>query len=323
MAARGAAALLAYLRWVPRLSEPLTLLITTAAVGGIAVVQWRTRLDLAIVPLYILTVAAATYHATLRVGLAMALCAAASAAAIEAATASTPYSLLAVIVGSLAMSLALVVTVLLANTLSEVVSRLERRAVVDPLTGLMSRSALLDAVHRAWSRAVRDGAAMTFAYFDVDGLKECNDDHGHSAGDEVLAAFGEATLRHARDYDLAGRMGGDEFLMVVPETGHDEVRRIAARVADAFRVSMPDFGRIGVSVGVVTARAGDGFAMEDMIRIADSLMYRAKRGGGNTLIGRDLVDHPDVPAITIDLTPQPLIQARSVFPPKTITPMSG
>jgi diguanylate cyclase (GGDEF)-like protein len=297
---------------VPRLAESLTLLITTAAVAGIAVLQWRTALDLAIFPLYILTVAGATYHATLRVGLAMALCAAVSAAAIEAATASATHSLLTVIVGSLSMSLALVLTVLLAHTLSDVVSRLERQAVVDPLTGLMSRSALLDAVHRSWSRAARDGAPMTFAYFDVDGLKECNDDHGHSAGDEVLAAFGEATLRHARDYDLAGRMGGDEFLMVVPETGHDEVRRIAARIADAFKVSMPDFGRIGVSVGVVTARAGDGFAMEDMIRIADSLMYRAKRGGGNTLIGRDLVDHPDVPAITIDLTPQPQSTARGV-----------
>jgi diguanylate cyclase (GGDEF)-like protein len=156
----------------------------------------------------------------------------------------------------------------------------ERQALVDGLTGLANRRAASDALHAEAARAERLGTALSVVLADLDGFKDVNDAHGHAVGDAVLRAFAEVLRETLRESDLAGRWGGEEFLLLLP--GADEEG--AAQLAERVRIAVAERGIPGVPGLRVTASFGVAeYAgetnTEELVAAADGALYRAKRAG--------------------------------------------
>lgn len=154
--------------------------------------------------------------------------------------------------------------------------RLERAANVDGLTGLATRARFFDLAH------VQFAAGATAAlYIDLDGFKAVNDDHGHAAGDDVLAGVAERLAAAVGEGVLLGRLGGDEFAALCPPGAPpDEPARLAAAVVDALRSPLDVGGvrvQVGASVGV--ARRRDGESLPRLLERADAALLAMKAAG--------------------------------------------
>ena len=157
----------------------------------------------------------------------------------------------------------------------------------DPLTGLGNRGATLAELQSRFELSRRHGRPISVIMCDLDHFKEINDQHGHGAGDIVLAGFGERVRQNLRGTDLAGRIGGEEFLLVLPETEADGALLLAERL----RVSLSDTPHI-LPVGPIRVTCSLGVAQwiqEDrdagaLLGRADEALYAAKRGGRNKVV---------------------------------------
>jgi len=164
------------------------------------------------------------------------------------------------------------------------VSELRRLATTDQLTGLGNRAHFIDSAEAELRRADRFNRDLVVLMIDVDFFKRINDRHGHAAGDEALRVFSRVLRKETRTVDLLGRLGGEEFAVVFPETGIEAGLHVAERLRAAaeqasfvFHHSVP----IGftVSIGVSLLRAGD--SLDSLMARADDALYRAKHGGRN------------------------------------------
>ena len=142
-----------------------------------------------------------------------------------------------------------------------------RSAHTDALTGLGNRRALDEALVSAVARAERTGSGLALVYFDLIGLKAVNDHRGHHAGDETLQAFARALAGSARASDLSYRVGGDEFVVLMPETGPDDVTALIDRIVAA---GAPPFS--WGSTNTLT----DGVDAERLVRVADLRMLSSR-----------------------------------------------
>lgn len=152
--------------------------------------------------------------------------------------------------------------------------QLEVRAAHDGLTGCLNHTALIAGLELEVTRAHREGRSLGFVMMDLDDFKAANDTHGHVAGDELLAAVGAELTKIIRPYDLVGRVGGDEFAIVVPNTEEDEVRRLADRVCRKLAAVGSPLG-VACSVGVAVLLPGDD--PRTLRQRADEALYVAKR----------------------------------------------
>jgi diguanylate cyclase (GGDEF)-like protein/PAS domain S-box-containing protein len=154
--------------------------------------------------------------------------------------------------------------------------RLARQASIDPLTGLANRRRIEDRLTRSLDRLNRVEGAVAVLFCDLDLFKAVNDEYGHAGGDEVLREIGQRLLRVVRPGDLVGRIGGDEFAVILD--GDARAEDVARRVVEA--VSRPlafrgGWVRVGVSVGIASA-SEPGRTAGELLAEADAAMYRAK-----------------------------------------------
>jgi diguanylate cyclase (GGDEF)-like protein/PAS domain S-box-containing protein len=162
---------------------------------------------------------------------------------------------------------------------------LERQARTDSLTGANNRRHFLELAEAEINRAGRYGSALSVLMIDVDFFKAVNDTHGHAAGDLVLCRLTDICRAGLRETDPIGRMGGEEFAVLLPETdlagGVDVAERLRAKIA-ATSVAQPQGPplRFTVSIGVATFKDRDG-SLDGLLRAADDALYKAKRGGRN------------------------------------------
>jgi diguanylate cyclase (GGDEF)-like protein len=160
----------------------------------------------------------------------------------------------------------------------------ERQALVDGLTGIANRRQCEDAMTHEIARAERLGSTLTLVLADLDDFKAVNDAHGHAVGDDVLRKFAAALRSTVRDSDLAGRWGGEEFLLLLPGADATGGALLADRVREAFS-ERAFAGRDGepvtvtCSFGVAQHRAGGD--ERELFASADRALYRAKRAGKN------------------------------------------
>jgi two-component system, cell cycle response regulator len=152
----------------------------------------------------------------------------------------------------------------------------------DPLTGLANRASALGELQNRFGLSLRYDRPLSVVVGDLDHFKRVNDTYGHGAGDMVLRTFGERLMATLREADLAGRIGGEEFLMVLPETDLVGARPFAERLRRAIAsvpVPLPSGGiTITCSLGIAERIATDGDAGQLLAR-ADAALYRAKAGG--------------------------------------------
>ncbi|HLH11920.1 MAG TPA: PleD family two-component system response regulator [Methylovirgula sp.] len=158
-------------------------------------------------------------------------------------------------------------------------------AVVDPLTGLNNRRYFETHLSALVGQAADRGRPLSLMVLDIDHFKEVNDTYGHEAGDRVLRGFAERVRRVIRVPDLVCRLGGEEFVIVMPDTHLDVATKIAERVrAEVERerfVVAEDGSRIAVTVSIGLAERGHDGEPEGLFRRADRALYRAKSSGRN------------------------------------------
>jgi len=168
--------------------------------------------------------------------------------------------------------------------LAEANATITRVAATDYLTGLANRRCFYESLEKAVSLARRHGYPVALVSFDLDGLKRVNDSAGHEAGDEVLVSFADLLAALCRAEDLPGRLGGDEFSLLLP--GDDLVggRGLAERVLAAVR-SCEALAQRGVTVSGGAAQWMPDELPDDLLRRADEALYAAKRCGGGAVAG--------------------------------------
>jgi diguanylate cyclase (GGDEF)-like protein len=160
-------------------------------------------------------------------------------------------------------------------------------ATRDALTGLNNRRHFMSVLDGAWERAEREDKNLSMLMIDVDWFKKFNDVHGHLVGDEVLRKVARVTLANLRGTDIVARFGGEEFVVVMPETGLEDASKLAEQLRMAIEATSfvvahePDIPmRLTISVGVAS-RGPDLRGPEDLIRQADRFLYVAKARGRN------------------------------------------
>jgi diguanylate cyclase (GGDEF)-like protein len=174
------------------------------------------------------------------------------------------------------------------------------RARHDPLTGLLNRRGFLEMARLELERSQRYGRPLTLAYLDCDDFKIVNDTHGHDAGDRLLHSTGRVLREGLRALDVPARMGGDEFVVLLPETAAPEARETLERLVGKLRTQLTAEGWVlTFSIGAVTL-ATPTCSVEEMLQAADRAMYRAKGRGKacieHEVIGpRDASGHDGVP----------------------------
>jgi diguanylate cyclase (GGDEF)-like protein len=160
----------------------------------------------------------------------------------------------------------------------------QRQAITDDLTGLVNRRRFIDALQSEIERALRFGSKLTVVLADLDDFKRVNDAFGHHAGDEVLRSFADLVRSHVRDVDVPGRIGGEEFAILLPETGSADAVSVAERMRHSLSlvsilVADDQTVRVTSSFGVAEFAAGQ--SGDDLMKEADAALYRAKAKGKN------------------------------------------
>lgn len=156
--------------------------------------------------------------------------------------------------------------------------RLREQISVDELTGILNRRGILSALERETNRLSRDGTPMGILLIDVDDFKRINDTHGHSVGDHVLRDIGRVLAQSIRSTDAAGRLGGDEFLVVLADVDEAQAQQVAARIrADIERIAVGESGmNASASIGIAVTHAPHA-SSNGLLDDADRSMYREKR----------------------------------------------
>jgi two-component system, cell cycle response regulator len=175
----------------------------------------------------------------------------------------------------------------LQQQLIEARDALEIQATRDGLTGLYNRRTVLNRLESELMRCCREGRPIGLALIDLDHFKNVNDTWGHLAGDAVLRQACARVEEIVRPYDLVGRYGGEEFIVVVPGAGREQMLRIGERVR-ACVADGPmtiDSGEIQVTCSIGVASMVDVASGNVIIGAADEALYRAKDGGRNRVVG--------------------------------------
>lgn len=162
--------------------------------------------------------------------------------------------------------------------LTERVQRLEQLAMIDPLTGLLNRRGLEEAVTREEGRARRYGTSIAAALIDVDSLKDINDRYGHAAGDALLQAMGASLRAHARASDSVARYGGDEFVVLLPDADRSGAVAFIERVRNAVQsVRLADDVAVALRFSAGVASRAETGSLHDTIALADHRLVAAKQ----------------------------------------------
>ncbi len=172
----------------------------------------------------------------------------------------------------------------LTRETEKLTSQLRQEAVIDPLTGLMNRRGWKDAAERELAGARRDGTPLTLAMIDLDHLKEVNDAHGHDEGDRALCDVADLLRASLRASDVLGRIGGDEFVALMPDAQDDRAVEAVGRAQSGASE------RARFSAGVAPWDGKE--SLEELVRRADVALYAAKVAGGGRIetAGRSLED---------------------------------
>jgi diguanylate cyclase (GGDEF)-like protein len=181
-------------------------------------------------------------------------------------------------------SATLTLTILLANIILSIVVDLHRRLIdqasVDPLTGAFNRRHMERSLSDAIERQRRTSAPASLLLIDVDHFKRINDDFGHAAGDGVLRSVVQLIERRSRKLDMLFRIGGEEFMLLLPDTRESAAAVVAEQLRATIEEARPiEAARLTVSIGVSELRPGE--TMDTWMKHADEALYAAKNAGRN------------------------------------------
>jgi diguanylate cyclase (GGDEF)-like protein len=203
---------------------------------------------------------------------------------------------------------------------AELFSQVERQAITDPMTGLFNRRYFQDQLTKEIDRYQRFGHPFSFIIADLDFLKKINDTYGHSSGDEAIKHIANVMKYSVRDVDTVGRFGGEEFVVLLPETELRQARVVAERICVAIaETPVKGIGTITASLGLATF-PNDAMDSNKLFELADKALFLAKDRGRNQVcsVSEDLI--PNLSVEELPLIPTtPLRQSKQNIPAQTIS----
>jgi len=163
--------------------------------------------------------------------------------------------------------------------------KLEYSATHDALTGLLNRGAILRSLEKELSRCIRSHSKLSIGLLDIDFFKRVNDTYGHIAGDDVLKVISKLIQSCLRDYDLVGRYGGEEILIIIPNADHNQSVSIFERIRKTIENERIISGKqeIKVTASIGIASFDQQISNKNFIQIADDALYKAKENGRNQI----------------------------------------
>lgn len=299
--------------WLDPASATIVAIATIPIIGGL---DYLTGSEMSIAPLYLVPIAVGAWFVGQRFALLLsALSAAVRLQDLWLSSHHYAHPLVPYWNGAIELGFFLVVAVILAR-LRNTTDGWRALARTDALTGALNRGAFVEAALREVARAERYRRPLSVAYVDIDDFKAVNDRLGHERGDQVLHAVAHALQENLRSFDLVSRYGGDEFVVLLPETGDEAAATVLGKLMNALREALRTKGPTTVSIGAITVD-GPRTSLARLLDRADQLLYLAKQEGKDCVCHRHLhrdgtgwVPNTPVPA-TQPLLPLPLPDASS------------
>jgi diguanylate cyclase (GGDEF)-like protein len=267
----------------PGLLRALRLLGWASLVGGVYFLNTRTPGELRLGILYVIPVLLAAWHDGMDWGIAFGL--ATSLLRFSVGIDQMPASTLLDyrVLNEVAYLVVVGVAIAGLSQLRHTHSQLEQLATQDPLTNVLNARAFSQELAQELSRNRRYGRPLALIYLDLDDFKSVNDAHGHATGDAVLRLVADAMRGAVRQADVVGRLGGDEFGVLMPETDGDVAHAAANRLGSGIRTVFRGTPSVTASIGVV-AVSGTEAGTDELLRKADQAMYAAKRAGKDRVV---------------------------------------
>ncbi|HEX7555448.1 MAG TPA: diguanylate cyclase, partial [Leptolinea sp.] len=180
----------------------------------------------------------------------------------------------------------------LEDDLNRAKEQMERMAMYDYLTGMLSRRAVYSHLQGEVDRFLREGGSLSIMMLDLDHFKALNDSYGHMIGDQALCLVAEQIAQSVRPYDWAARWGGDEFLVVLPNTTKEQAEAVSNRIHSRIRqliLTVPEKEplQMHISIGVITTTTIEE-GIDGLIQSADEALYMAKKCGRDCIYLKDL-----------------------------------
>jgi len=176
-----------------------------------------------------------------------------------------------------------IVTTLLSS-LQDAYELESRLARTDALTGITNWRSFQEMLTLEIQRAQRYPYPITLAYLDIDNFKQVNDQQGHNRGDQLLKGVAQKLGKGIRNTDIVARIGGDEFIVMMPHTNRDQAEQVLPRVHRDLLSFIEKYNfPVGFSIGVITFE-NPSTSVDDMVSVADSVMYQAKQNGKNRIV---------------------------------------
>ncbi|GIP29004.1 hypothetical protein J23TS9_41340 [Paenibacillus sp. J23TS9] len=163
--------------------------------------------------------------------------------------------------------------------LMEINAVLVELSMTDKLTGLKNRRFFQEKLEEQMNLYSEQGLRFSLVIIDIDHFKQVNDTWGHQAGDDVLESLAKILTFHVREEDMVARLGGEEFVLILPNTAGPDSKKIADRLRTAVAESSWEIGRITVSMGIATSSPGD--SETSILKNADQALYASKENGRN------------------------------------------
>ena len=266
-----------------RLRRALRLIAWATLAAGVFVLNVRTGADLRLGILYVVPVLLAASYDGLGWGIAFALATALLRFGVGIDQLPLDTSLQVRLLNEAGYLTVVGVAIAGLSQLRRTQAQLELLATHDPLTTVLIARAFASQVAQELGRNRRYGRPLALIYLDLDDFKRVNDAHGHATGDAVLRLVADAMRSAVRQADFVGRLGGDEFGVLMPETDGSVAHSVANRLAGGIRTVFRGTPSVTASIGVV-AVTGTEAGSDDLLRKADQAMYEAKRAGKDRVV---------------------------------------
>ena len=266
-----------------RLRRALRLIAWATLAAGVFVLNVRTGTDLRLGILYVVPVLLAASYDGLGWGIAFALATALLRFGVGIDQMPLDTSLQVRILNEAAYLTVVGVAIAGLSQLRRTQSQLRLLATHDPLTTVLNARAFASQLAQELGRNRRYGRPLALIYLDLDDFKKVNDAHGHATGDAVLRLVADAMRSAVRQADVVGRLGGDEFGVLMPETDGSVAHSVANRLAGGIRTVFRGTPSVTASIGVV-AVTGTEAGSDELLRKADQAMYEAKQAGKDRVV---------------------------------------
>ncbi len=248
----------------------------------IGTIDYATRVDLSLSIFYLVPIAIAAWYLDLATGISLSLLCA--LLWLWADTSAKTYSsgFLPLWNAGIRLGFFLLVNYLIVGQ-HQAFKQEHQLARTDDLTGIYNRRFFIEMLKLEMERSRRYQLPFTLAYVDIDNFKAINDQYGHSEGDRLLKTVSKRLLEFTRDNDIVGRLGGDEFGVILPQVEYAQAYLVLARLHTSLTSEIGHGWSVGFSMGAITFLESPPASTDEAIAQADQIMYEIKRKGKNAL----------------------------------------